>query len=647
MKLFRLRSRALGLALLCPGLCVAVAAPASSAPVARVAESYVVQADDVISVTVQKHPEFSVPSVIVPQQGVISLPVVKNLRVAGKTLSQIDAEITRGLKARLLRPEVSVRLEKPRPRPLSVLGTVKNAGIFEFKDGWRVSQVIAAAGGLNVPDDLAAVVVNRGSKIILDAPLLPILRDQTSPQNIALKVGDVLRFYERSARISVAGSVAKPGPFSVPIGSSIVEAVGLAGGPTEDASLSRATLRRANGRIIAVDLYKALRLGDKTQNFRVQEGDSLVIPARQEKFAVYGAVLKPGQFPLPDGRVLRVADAISLAGGPTEKAALTRATIRKADGTSQTVNLYEVVVLGLQTGNLVLGPEDSISVPESRGVTVMGSVKTPGNYNFDTGAGRRLSDVLTRAGDLNVPPESAKISVTSLGADGKTVTTNEVSYFDLSDPLKNPLIRDGDVVSISTIKRASVNISGEVVKPGAYEVSEGDSVPDLIAKAGGPTGESALTQVSITRRSGEVLKVDTSQALRAGAPKMKLPLLEGDLVVVPVSTNRVLVVGAVKDQKSYAIAEDRVFTVGDALSAAGGVNTNAKLKEIALLRRAPNAQPNDPPQRLIVSLDQFKPGKLSIASPVQTGDVLYVPQSGGGGNLFRNALSLAGAFRFF
>ena len=644
MKPFRFRSSKLRLALLGPGLALTT----SSVWSAPAASDYIIQADDVISVTVQKHPEFSVETVIVPQQGVVALPVVKNVRVAGKTLAQIDAEITRGLKIRLQRPEVSVRLEKPRPRPLSVYGTVKNAGIFEFKDGWRVSQVISAAGGLAVSDDLAGVVVNRGNKIILDAPLLPILRDQSSPQNIALKVGDAVRFYERSARINVSGSVAKPGPFTVPLGSSIVEAIGLAGGPTEDASLSRATLRRANGRIVEVDLYKALRLGDKTQNFRVLEGDSLIIPARQEKFFVYGAVLKPGPFPLPDGRALRVADAISLAGGTTEKAALTRATLRKADGSTQIVNLYDVVVLGSQTGNLTLAPDDSLSVPEARGVTVMGAVKAPANYNLETGAGRRLSDVLTRAGDLNVPPESAKISVTSIGEDGKPVTTSDISYFELSNPAKNLEIRDGDVVSISTIKRALVNISGEVVKPGEYAVAEGDSVPDLIAKAGGPTGESALTQVSITRRSGEVLKVDTSKSLRAGAPKMQLPLMEGDLVVVPVSTNRVLVVGAVKDQKSYAIAEDRVFTVGDALSAAGGVNPNAKLKEIALLRRAPNARPNDPPQRLLVSLDEFKPGKLSVATPVQTGDVLYVPQGKtNGGNLFRDALSLATVFRFF
>ncbi|RYF36350.1 MAG: polysaccharide export protein, partial [Cytophagaceae bacterium] len=191
---------------------------------------YVVGADDVLTVTVLKHPEFSVTNVIVPQNGLITLPVVGTVRATGKTLAQIDGEVTQGMRVKLRRPEVAITLEKPRPRPLYVLGQVKNPGIYEAKNNWRVTEALAAAGGLSVDTGLAAVIVNRNNRKLLDTPLLPLLKEPTSGGNLVLRSGDTLRFYERKVTVSVAGAVTRPGVYSVPVGSGIVEAVGLAGG---------------------------------------------------------------------------------------------------------------------------------------------------------------------------------------------------------------------------------------------------------------------------------------------------------------------------------------------------------------------------------------------------------------------------------
>jgi protein involved in polysaccharide export with SLBB domain len=73
--------------------CLALAAVGSVAR-ARPA-AYQLGPSDVLSVIVDKHPEFSAEQITVTPAGVISLPVVDSVRVTGKTLEQLEAEITR------------------------------------------------------------------------------------------------------------------------------------------------------------------------------------------------------------------------------------------------------------------------------------------------------------------------------------------------------------------------------------------------------------------------------------------------------------------------------------------------------------------------------------------------------------------------
>ena len=101
---------------------------------------------DILSVTVDKHPEFSVGQVTVTPSGLVSLPVVDAVKVTGKSLEQLESEITSGLKKRLLRPRVTVTLVKARPQQVFVLGPVARPGSYEMQPGWRISEILAIAG---------------------------------------------------------------------------------------------------------------------------------------------------------------------------------------------------------------------------------------------------------------------------------------------------------------------------------------------------------------------------------------------------------------------------------------------------------------------------------------------------------------------
>ncbi|RYG55251.1 hypothetical protein EON80_30910, partial [bacterium] len=373
-------------------------------------------------------------------------------------------------------------LEKPRPRPIYVVGQVKSPGIFEAKNNWRVTQALAAAGGLSVDAELSAVTVNRDNRKLLDTNLLPLLKDPNSVNNILLRSGDSLRFYERKLTVSVTGAVTTPGVYSVPLGSRITQAVGLAGGSVSAAALSRASVRRSDGEIVPVNLYKAIVQNDASSNIVLLEGDVIVIPEQKDRVSVLGAVLKPGFLPLEDGRDLKVADVIALAGGTKPNAALTRAVLRHADGSEQPLNLYTLLVNGVQTDNVVLRSDDIISIPEARGITVIGEVKSPGTYPLEEGKAPRISDALVAAGGLQIKPELSRISIARTLPNGKSISlsVDAVSLLELSSPAQNSLMQDGDIISVSALKMATIFVNGEVKTPGAYQLGEGDGVVELI-----------------------------------------------------------------------------------------------------------------------------------------------------------------------
>ncbi len=604
------------------------------ARVATANPSAVIGPDDVLNVVVLRHPEFSAQNVIVPGNGTVALPVVGNVQVAGKTLAQFDAELTRRLKVRLLRPEVSVSIAKPAPRPVYVVGQVKLPSVLEFKNGWRITQALAAAGGLSVDSDLAAVIVSRGTATVIDTPLLPILRNPSGPQNIALRVGDTLRFYERVVKINVAGAVVKPGIYSVPRGSGVVEAIGLAGGPIEAASLTRATLRRSDGSVQRVNLYAALRQGQTSQNLALREGDVLSIPEFKDRVSILGAVKTPGFYGLEDGAGTKLADVLARAGGAVDSAALTKATLRRANGKNYSLNLYRLLVLGESDNNFALQNGDVLTIPESRGITVLGEVKLPGNYKIEEGIAPRASDAIARAGGLNIKPEQARISLSRVGAGGKTVVFNldAVSLLELSNSSQNSLVQDGDILSVSAIRNILVSINGQVKTPSQFEMKEGDGIATLLARAGGPTDDAALSQVVILSRGGTTKTVDVAPVYRSGIG-ISEPLRDGDAVIVPRNEARVLVIGAVNRPGSYAVPEDRPLNIGDALALGGGPQAGSRAREVVVMRPAPGAaltsgqtKGGQGVQRFAYRLDRAEKGQLGSMQPVFKGDVIYIPE---------------------
>lgn len=123
------------------------------------ATGYRVGAGDRLSIRVAGEQDLT-GEFIVDATGVLSLPYVQSVPVAGMNTGQIEKLIQRRLKAGFLRdPKVSVQAINL--RPFYIMGDVTTGGSFAYQPGMTVQNAIAIAGGYGPRADHGLVLVTR------------------------------------------------------------------------------------------------------------------------------------------------------------------------------------------------------------------------------------------------------------------------------------------------------------------------------------------------------------------------------------------------------------------------------------------------------------------------------------------------------
>jgi protein involved in polysaccharide export with SLBB domain len=265
-------------------------------------------------------------------------------------------------------------------------------------------------------------------------------------------------------------------------------------------------------------------------------------------------------------------------------------------------------------------------------------VRNPGAYPIEDGKTMRISDVLALAGGLNLTAnEEGRINITRVGtgvptASGVSATVEQprtwsidpAALVDDSDMRENAMVQDGDLINVTAVPRIwTVTVGGEVVNEGGYEVRQGDSIPSLIAKAGGPTELASLKNVTV-QRGGKEYSVDVLSAYKNGTP-LDFKLQQGDYVSVPKNTKRVLVMPAVNKAGYVPMPEDGPLTIGEAISLAGGPKNGARIFEIARIRPTADGGMDKKIINLAKTDGRGSMGE-TLNEPLQPGDIVFVPE---------------------
>src|SRR5215510_12332666 len=137
-------------------------------------------------------------------------------------------------------------------------------------------------------------------------------------------------------------------------------------------------------------------------------------------------------------------------------------------------------------------------------------------------------------------------------------------------------------VSMARLRTLKVYVVGEVVRPGAYEVSSLATVSNALYAACGPARTGSLRQIKLVRDNQIVADVDFYQFLMFGDRRHDVRLQAGDVILVPPLGPIAAVSGAVKRAAIYELNSGK--RLADLLQLAGGVTPSANLQRCQLLR---------------------------------------------------------------
>ncbi len=128
--------------------------------------------EDIISISVFGQDRYSRTGITVPPHGRISYPLIpEGIFVAGKTIEQVQEELTKKLDEYIIDPKISVSLDKAASARYAVLGDVGTPGVKTITRRMSVYEAIAEAGGiLNTGDKSKVFILRRQS----DGNLSPI-----------------------------------------------------------------------------------------------------------------------------------------------------------------------------------------------------------------------------------------------------------------------------------------------------------------------------------------------------------------------------------------------------------------------------------------------------------------------------------------
>ena len=346
---------------------------------------------------------------------------------------------------------------------------------------------------------------------------------------------------------------------------------------------------------------------------------------------VVGAAYKPGTYTVSS--LASLTNVILASGGPSREGSLRSIQVKRDGLVLTNYDFYDLLLKGDTSKDIRLQEGDTVLFPliDSK-IRIDGFVQRPGLFEIQEG--ETLGTILSYAGLKN--GLDTKIQFSRFNKDKKV---REVAMLEDDKDTRDMILKDEDsinIISSSKTKIENILVSGEFLYPGYYDISSGETIIDIITKAGGMTNEAYPEASVFTRKivaeqqknsylkNADNLERSLIDAVSSGAeingeaytaissfidrlrefepigrqvvavdgytlksdPKYNFKLQDGDTLFVPKRSSAISVVGEVLNSSSHLFDED--LSVNDYISLSGGTTDGADLSKIFVI--LPNGQ---------------------------------------------------------
>lgn len=375
----------------------------------------------------------------------------------------------------------------------------------------------------------------------------------------------------RSITVYVVGQASRPGTYTVSGLSTLVTAVFASGGPNVNGSMRRIQVKRGGVVAAEVDLYAFIAKGDKSGDIKLRDGDTIYIPRASGHVALVGKVNTPAIYELR-GAQDSVDTLLDFAGGMPVVADPRRAFLERIDASKNLPRSVEQFVLNAEGLKRVFKNGDVLNITSitpdfSNAVVLRGNVDQSIRAPFKEGM--RVSDLIPNREYLITRNSTRRQNSAAVTGDNARVLgqkeegiaarigglIDEINWdyavverinradltvslipFNLGNVFANPAgtdnvrLQPGDTVTIFSQqdvavpldkRRVFVRIEGEVNVPGVYQMSAGENLQNLLARAGGPTTNAYLFGTAFYRNQ---VRKEQEQNLQKAADRLEARL---------------------------------------------------------------------------------------------------------------------------
>jgi polysaccharide export outer membrane protein len=242
-------------------------------------------------------------TVRVSQQGLISLPLLGDMKASGLTAAQLETELKKHFEKYIYSPQVGVFIAEYRQR-VSVIGAVQKAGVIELTGPKTVIDILAMAGGVTDKAGTQVHIYRQGpngrESYVIDLLQLASNASLINASNVSLittpvQAGDVINV-PPAGMFFVDGAVRSPGSYTLGRHYSLTQALAVAGGINRELNASDITIFRRKGpsgiEPITVD-FDAIA-ADSTKDVQIEADDVILVPISSMKYVynrVFGQLL--------------------------------------------------------------------------------------------------------------------------------------------------------------------------------------------------------------------------------------------------------------------------------------------------------------------------------------------------------------------